>query len=226
MLLRIFFLSLFLTYSSFQGLATVKTKVYRYMDNDYNDYGWGCAYRSTQTVLKYIAQLAITDFKGPIEKNLDEIRARLNLFYQKPIGEKCWLEPHDTNLYVASLTGEPGTLYLYGDVKPLHSRVLKHELQNLQKIFAYYAIEEDELMGLLNRWTRGKKIPIIIDDSICSYVLLDFDAKGEVLTIGDPHYNFPTELQKIASVSKTTTVYKVPLGKFFEKKWMILTYDL
>ena len=114
--------------------------------------------------------------------------------------------------------------YLYNGSKPVHPRLLKGEYKSLKSLFDYHAINPQGLKCLLTSWLKTIKIPIIIDDGLCFYVILDFISESDVLIIGDPHYNYGSPLQKIAGVSVKTTQYSIPYDSFMQKKWMMLFY--
>jgi len=197
--------------------------IYQYgSDIDYHrlnsDYGWGCAYRSIQNVLKRLLDLKkITSSQFPTA--IDDIRKELNLYYNDEIDEEGWLEPHDAYVYMLKKFTISGELYNLNNIDAIQRRNLK---LGLKIDMSYRDIDNDTFTEILISWSKGNKIPIVVDDTIYSYVILDYDVKKNKIVIGDPHNDRRTGLKKIAKKKNNAVIYSIDFNKFLKNnKYLI-----
>ena len=226
-------------------------KIFKYNDYDDIDYGWGCAYRTTQTVLYAYLKLNnkildcnnniieynnkildcnniildcnnnIIEYNNNKEKylSINEIIEILNTKgnYLNIILEKGWLEPFDSyilfqkhfkfiniNLYFVSHNN-------FNTSKIQQRRWSNYELEKNQ-LSKYKCLNVKEFLKILNTHFNINKCeyPLIIDDSIYSYNILDYNDK-EVI-IGDPHIYMDTSLKSKNNISKI--IYSISNEKF------------
>lgn len=79
-----------------------------YMQDKFNDSGWGCAYRSLQTILSWCAWERYVTFKGGLLPTHEEIQKALVAVGDKPnslIGSKEWIGANEVCYALEKLTG-------------------------------------------------------------------------------------------------------------------------
>lgn len=79
-----------------------------YMQDKFNDSGWGCAYRSLQTILSWCALEKYVTFKGGLLPTHEKIQKALVAVGDKPgtsIGSKEWIGANEVCYALEKLTG-------------------------------------------------------------------------------------------------------------------------
>jgi len=152
---------------------------YHYMQDSFDDQGWGCAYRSLQTVLSWFkVQRLVPDFKIP---SIPEIQKILVDLGDKPanfVGTKEWIGAFEVNLVLNKLLDvESKILFISSGAEiPSKARELKEHF--------------------LNDGT-----PIMIGGGVLAYTLLGIDYNEETgdirYLILDPHYTGSDNLKNI-----------------------------
>jgi len=150
-----------------------------YMQDSFDDQGWGCAYRSLQTVLSWFkVQRLVPDFKIP---SIPEIQKILVDLGDKPanfVGTKEWIGAFEVSLVLNKLLDvESKILFISSGAEiPSKARELKEHF--------------------LNEGT-----PIMIGGGVLAYTLLGIDYNEETgdikFLILDPHYTGSDNLKNI-----------------------------
>ncbi len=150
-----------------------------YMQDSFDDQGWGCAYRSLQTVLSWFkVQRLVADFKIP---SIPEIQKILVDLGDKPanfVGTKEWIGAFEVSLVLNKLLDvESKILFISSGAEiPSKARELKEHF--------------------LNEGT-----PIMIGGGVLAYTLLGIDYNEETgdikFLILDPHYTGSDNLKNI-----------------------------
>ena len=206
-------------------------KIFKYNDNYENDYGWGCAYRTTQTVLYSYLKLnnkIIDNNNKIIDSNKDnkgkyisikDIKNILNKEgkYFNMILDKGWLEPFDTFILFQKYFRFKNIKLYFTSTNNFNSLKIQqrrwgHNNFEKKQLSEYKCINVEEFLKILNtHFNINKcKYPLIIDDSIYSYNILDYNDK-EVI-IGDPHIHMNTSLKSKNNISKI--IYSISNDKF------------
>lgn len=75
---------------------------YHYMQDNFNDNGWGCAYRSLQTLLSYFKceGYATPSFEIPTHKEIQTALVDLEDKEKTIIGSSQWIGAFEVNLCV------------------------------------------------------------------------------------------------------------------------------
>ena len=207
-------------------------KVFKYNDNKDYDYGWGCAYRTTQTVLYSYLKLnkKILDKKNNIidsinnnnsvEKylSINEIINILNAKgdYLNIILEKGWLEPFDSYiLFQKHFKLKNIKLYFVSNNNFNSSKIQQRRWSNYEleenQISKYKCLNVKNFLNILNKHFNINKCiyPLIIDDSIYSYNILNYN--GIEVIIGDPHIHMNTSLKNKDYISNI--IYPISINK-------------
>jgi len=207
-------------------------KVFKYNDNNDNDYGWGCAYRTTQTVLYSYLKLNnklldsknnIIDSKNKndvVEKylSINEIMDILNTKgdYLNKILNYGWLEPFDSYiLFQKHFKLKNNKLYFVSNNNFNTSKIQQRRWSNYEleknQISKYKCINVKHFLNILNKHFNMNKCiyPLIIDDSIYSYNILDYNE--DKVIIGDPHIHMNTSLKIKDNISNI--IYSISINK-------------
>jgi hypothetical protein len=138
----------------------------------------------------------------------------------RPFQEMDWLEPHDVWYYLKEAQGRRENIKLYN----MNNRKEPFERSYFvagSKGEQYQNINERDFVEILEAWlassTGGEKIPIIVDDGISSYLVMDYLPERRELVIGDPHSGMSTTLASAAGASPDDLLYRIPLTTFFRE---------
>eukprot|EP00887_Chlorella_sp_A99_P003427 scaffold7.g3427.t1 len=156
---------------------------YHYMQDGTNDNGWGCAYRSLQTIWSWYRRQALTTKPVPSHR---EIQKALVAASQRPpsfLGSRDWIGALELGCLVEALLhgGAEGAAYRIINVAsgadiPSHARELAHHFD-----------------------TQGA--PVMIGGGVLAYTLLGVDFNERTgdcaFLILDPHYTGGEDLKKI-----------------------------
>lgn len=187
------------------------------------DDGWGCTYRDIQTIFSRLS--------GGQSISIPEILTALNsrgttvdeyTKISRPFRQGDWLEPQDVQFLLSNKFGGMKTflpqyktlnlgLYTWGNRKTPFQRSYFSSTAP-QKGAQFKSINDSELRQLFNSW--DKQIPILVDDGISAYVVLDYNPTTSNVVIGDPHVNHQTSLKGSRPLS--TTVYEMSLQEFMD----------
>ncbi len=152
---------------------------YHYMQDNFDDQGWGCAYRSLQTVLSWFkVQRLVPDFKIPTIPEIQKILVDLGDKSEQFVGSKEWIGAFEVNLVLNKLLNIDSRILFIssGAEVPSKARELKDHFQ-----------------------TEGT--PIMIGGGVLAYTLLGIDYNedtGDIkFLILDPHYTGSDNLKNI-----------------------------
>ncbi len=155
---------------------------YHYNQDNINDAGWGCAYRSLQTLFSWFT-LNTSLGKGKKIPSISEIQMTLVKLGDKDkslIGSSGWIGAVEVNLVLNELLGIESQIIFVPSGKDISSK------------------GRDLLFHFQNQGT-----PIMIGGGVFAYTILGIDydvVKGEcMLLILDPHYSGDDDVKHIIS---------------------------
>ena len=155
---------------------------YHYNQDNINDAGWGCAYRSLQTLFSWFT-LNTSLGKGKKIPSISEIQMTLVKLGDKDkslIGSSGWIGAVEVNLVLNELLGIESQIIFVPSGKDISSK------------------GRDLLFHFQNQGT-----PIMIGGGVFAYTILGIDydvVKGEcMLLILDPHYSGEDDVKHIIS---------------------------
>ena len=223
---------------------------YYYNSESINDYNWGCAWRSTQTVLSYLLSIKgelskkdisfkslfmnygsqstlINIFKKDYNINSEKIPDYIDIPFSPFETDKGWAEPFISKLILFDF-GFKSELFLINNY-PVHAYAPKEVFQK--------TINFEEFVKVLEKHFNHKNpSPIIIDDSCISLIISGIKVEDNFvyLIILDPHIQlkrkgdtgiYYIKLLKDGSYdineNKQETIFGERLN-FKEINWMIL----
>ena len=76
---------------------------YHYMQDNFNDKGWGCAYRSLQTIVSWFLWQAWTSIDIPTHKDIQMSLVRMRATERTFIDSKSWIGSFEINLVLQDL---------------------------------------------------------------------------------------------------------------------------
>lgn len=153
---------------------------YHYMQDKFDDSGWGCAYRSLQTLCSWFQRQHYTSRTPPGHREIQSILAALGDKPAEFIGSKQWIGAIELGFVLDTLLGVSCKVITVasGDEMPSKAR----------EIAAHFD-------------TQGT--PIMIGGGVLAYTLLGIDYNAETgdcaFLILDPHFTGADEIGKITS---------------------------
>eukprot|EP01107_Rhizomastix_libera_P005181 TRINITY_DN1842_c0_g2_i1.p1 TRINITY_DN1842_c0_g2~~TRINITY_DN1842_c0_g2_i1.p1 ORF type:complete len:707 (+),score=224.12 TRINITY_DN1842_c0_g2_i1:307-2121(+) len=125
---------------------------YHYMHHGFDDSGWGCAYRSLQTICSWFNLQGYGNLPIPSHKDIQSILVRLGDKPTSFVGSKQWIGAIEISLILRELFGV--------DCKVLHFKSGKDVTSSIDKIAQHFK-------------TDGT--PIMIGGGVLAYTLLGVD---------------------------------------------------
>ncbi|XP_019862617.1 PREDICTED: ufm1-specific protease 2-like isoform X3 [Amphimedon queenslandica] len=162
------------------GLALVNGSYlyYHYMQEKFNDKGWGCAYRSLQTIWSWFRCQGYTDAPVPTHREIQQTLVDCGDKEKPFIGSSEWI----------------------GSIEV--STVLSHSLQIESRI--HHCSRGADIAGtgrLLQHHFRNQGTPVMIGGGVLAHTILgvDYDEQsGDIkFLILDPHYTGPEDINLI-----------------------------
>jgi len=151
---------------------------YHYMQDRFNDNGWGCAYRSLQTICSWFQIQQYTTKSPPGHREIQETLVRLGDKAQGFVGSSNWIGAIELSYLLDDYLGVTSKILTInkGSDIPSHARELIAHFQ-----------------------TQGT--PVMIGGGVLAYTLLGIqfnELTGEcAFLILDPHYTGGEDLKKI-----------------------------
>jgi len=153
-------------------------QIHHYCCDGYDDTGWGCVYRNTQSILSYL------------NKDVPSIPQMLD-FFNKPHdghGSKMWIEPHQSALFLKGQLKNRIIEVLY--VKD--DKAIEHVMFTPIEIYTSYpnlilSGKEGmmDLVKMMDSHLANGLSPIMIDNGTYSYLIKDIH--DGTASIVDPH---------------------------------------
>ena len=167
-----------------------KYRYFHYMQNRYDDKGWGCAYRSLQTIVSWYRMNHYTDILVPSHREIQQTLVECGEKKRSFVGSKDWIGSQEVG------------------------RFLEHRIPGLSfKIISIRSGEElnDIARSVANHFkTQGT--PIMIGGNNLAFTILGVawnETSGAVqYLILDPHYCGEDELDPIQNRISTLEGYK------------------
>lgn len=183
-------------------------KLFHYKIDNFDDCGFGCSYRNLQTILSAYLLNNKNKFEIPT------IQSILYYFfpdYKNMSKKNLWIEPVQVSKYLKEIydLNTLNILYIINDTdieNMLHTDIEYYIESNT----IYNSDEFNDLLNILLLHFKNSNLPVIIDDGIYSYCLLNIDINNNKITISDPH------------TMNSDNVLKTKELTFFQNKfWMI-----
>lgn len=153
---------------------------HHYMQDQFDDNGWGCAYRSLQTLVSWFRHQAYTTKSIPTHKQIQEILVRLGDKPREFVGSRQWIGSAEVAMVIQSYLG-------------VDSRIL-----NVRTGSEMAQLGPDLSMHFTSQGT-----PIMIGGGVLAHTILGIDHNAETqelkFLILDPHYTGAEDLQTIQS---------------------------
>ena len=179
-------------------------EIYHYTSQNFNDIGFGCSYRNIQNIL------------SSLSKDVPDIRDIFKTFYpdyqtiiKQNKTRELWIEPYQISEYLEKYHNIKGDNLIYITQHIDVNKMLKTDIKKyIQQDSIYNQQDFKKLLQKFRMHFLKSKTPIVIDDGIFSYCLLNIT--NSEITILDPH-----------SLRKSSTITKHKID-FLEKSfWMI-----
>ncbi|XP_064404671.1 ufm1-specific protease 2-like isoform X2 [Halichondria panicea] len=167
------------------SLATVQGDYlyYHYMQNGFNDNGWGCAYRSLQTLWSWFWLQGYTDKPPPTHKEIQESVVAAKTRSSSLIGSKEWIGSIEVSNSLNQLLG------LVSIIKP---QIKGPDMASVGRV-------------LLEHF-RTHGTPVMIGGGVLAHTILGVtfnDTTGETqFLILDPHYTGTEDINTITAKGK------------------------
>ncbi|KAI7836732.1 hypothetical protein COHA_009430 [Chlorella ohadii] len=151
---------------------------YHYMQDKFDDCGWGCAYRSLQTLCSWYARQHYTSRAPPSHREIQAALVQIGDKEPSFIGSKQWIGAIELGFVLDTLLGVTHKVLTVqsGDDMPSLAREIAHHFD-----------------------TQGT--PIMIGGGVLAYTLLgiafDESSGAAAFLILDPHYTGAEELKKV-----------------------------
>ncbi|ORC93809.1 uncharacterized protein TM35_000016860 [Trypanosoma theileri] len=178
---------------------------YHYRVDGFKDDGWGCAYRSLQTILSWF------QYEGLMDKPMPDIRGIQEILSEKDpekmnrkdfLGSKDWIGSFEIMIVIQHFI--PG---IECTVKRMESGSDLDTDPTVQQL-------------LLDHFRQKRACPIMIGGSSYAHTILGIDVNIDTMEarylIADPHYSSPETVMKTV-INKGYVGWK-EAGKFFETK--------
>ena len=160
-------------------------KLFHYKIDNFDDCGFGCSYRNIQTILS--AYLLNNENKFEIPS----IQSILYYFfpnYKNMSKKKLWIEPVQVSKYLKEMYDLNTLNILYiindADIENMLNTDVKYYIE---KNTIYNSNDFNDLLNILLLHFKNSILPVIIDDGIYSYCLLNIDINNNTINIADPH---------------------------------------
>lgn len=172
--------------------------IYHYCIDNFNDVGFGCSYRNTQTILSSYKK----NYKNNIEiPNIRDILNYFNSDYKEKITigkvTDLWIEPFHVSEYLEKHYQIKGQNVLYVTKDEDISKILKTDISIYLSNTIYNKNTFSELIELINQHFNKSKLPIIIDNGVYSYCLTKFNDSSNEFILLDPHTTTNKDTTKI-----------------------------
>lgn len=154
---------------------------YHYGDQGVQDHGWGCSYRNAQTVASYMRATV---------PSLPDMLSIFNLEkVYKHGGKRLWIEPPQVAHVLRVLSRIDSTTLVFARTKGGLRMFEKHGMvrSTLEDFDNQLEGEYDQLLTRLHKhFKESDGLPIIIDNGVCSFVLIP-GTKPNTMILVDPH---------------------------------------
>jgi hypothetical protein len=177
---------------------------YHYKIDGFNDDGWGCAYRSLQSVISWFQYQGLTSHCVPSVTEIQKILARVDYGKESQknfVGSREWIGSYEVMMVLTDLVPQ-----------------LECTLKRLES--GAQLAQDIELQRTLVQHFQSGGPPVMIGGSSYAHTIVGIDVNvrsGEVqYLILDPHYSSNATDMKIVK-SKGWCAWKNP-SKFFEAK--------
>eukprot|EP00494_Astrolonche_serrata_P025063 UN25324 len=159
-------------------LTVTINKVYRYHDGGFDDFNWGCVHRNVQTLLEHVSGK---------ETSFVECVQGAGITWEPGAAIKkrsdLWIEPHDAATYMEKMVPSQSRL-VYFNISPKETKVgpitktlrtgAPRDYKTVWNVKTDTKIMHDTIIKQLE-----KNLPILIDDSFSSYLILGINTKNE-----------------------------------------------
>ncbi|GAB4815562.1 hypothetical protein N2152v2_002608 [Parachlorella kessleri] len=151
---------------------------YHYMQDKFDDSGWGCAYRSLQTICSWFSKQHYTSRGVPSHRDIQQALVSIGDKQQGFIGSRQWIGAIELGFVLDTLLGVQCKVITVasGAEMPSKAREIAHHFD-----------------------TQGT--PIMIGGGVLAYTLLGIDFNERTgdcaFLILDPHYTGPEDLKQI-----------------------------
>ncbi|KFD54459.1 hypothetical protein M514_04606 [Trichuris suis] len=151
---------------------------HHYMQDSFDDRGWGCAYRSLQTIWSWYVLNGYTNVPVPTHREIQEALVQVGDKQSSFIGAKKWIGSLELN-------------YVLSHVLKIDSKILN--ARNGSEI----DLNADELLCHF----KGEGTPVMIGGGVLAHVILGvfIDEASSVVKylVLDPHYTGPEDVKSI-----------------------------
>jgi len=154
-----------------------------YMQEGFNDDGWGCAYRSLQTIVSWFRMQGFTSRSVPTHQEIQECLVSLNDKPQSFVGSKKWIGSTEVSFVLEALLGVSCRIMALNNGGEMASRVSE-----------------------LHSHFRTHGTPIMVGGGVLAHTIIgvssepDSDSDVNFLIL-DPHYTGKDDLRTILSKS-------------------------
>ncbi|XP_015174913.1 PREDICTED: ufm1-specific protease 2 [Polistes dominula] len=151
---------------------------HHYMQNDFDDNGWGCAYRSLQTIVSWYRLQGYTNIPIPSHKEIQKCLVDIGDKSSNFIGSKEWIGSTEVGFVLETLLGV-----------------------NISVLCATNGEEISTFASAIANHFDTQGTPIMIGGGVLAHTILGInynESTGEVkFLILDPHYTGPDKLSTI-----------------------------
>jgi hypothetical protein len=88
-----------------QYLVSGSYDYYHYMQDNFNDNGWGCAYRSMQTICSWMKYQSLTNRPVPTHKEIQRLLVEMGDKPKEFIGSSQWIGAIEISMLLNELYG-------------------------------------------------------------------------------------------------------------------------
>lgn len=153
---------------------------HHYMQDSFDDNGWGCAYRSLQTLISWFRHQGYTSKSIPTHKTIQEILVKLGDKPREFLGSRKWIGSAEVAMVIQAYLG-------------VDSRIL-----NVRT-----GAEMSQMAPDLSMHFTSQGTPVMIGGGVLAHTILGIDHNEETkelkFLILDPHYTGTEDLQTIQS---------------------------
>lgn len=174
---------------------------FHYLQNGYNDSGWGCAYRSLQTIISWFRLQNYTSIEVPSHREIQQTLVEIGDKDPSFIGSRDWIGAIELSFVLDKLLGVT--------CKVINVRSGAELPEKCRELALHF---------------ETQSTPIMIGGGVLAYTLLGVDyneASGDcAFLILDPHYTGTEDLKKIGVLSVPTHIHfrKYALSSFFSRR--------
>ena len=163
-------------------------KLFHYKIDNFDDCGFGCSYRNLQTILSAYLSNNKNKFEIP------SIQSILYYFfpdYKNMRKKNLWIEPVQVSEYLKEIYDLNTLNILYIINESDINNMLHTDIEYyIESNTIYNSDEFNDLLNILLIHFKNSNLPVIIDDGIYSYCLLNIDINNNKITISDPYNEF------------------------------------